>query len=222
MAAKIHAIYRGQPKTLHDDRGEWVSSIARERVDAPLEVFRGGLAGDRVAQPYHGSSDAAICLHLCDHYRFWNQQYGLHLRPGAFGENLVLDEVTEDEIFVGDIVRTGTALLQVSGPRIPCANLARHVGRSDWVKLTIQQNRTGFYARVLEPGTIRAGDAWTVEDRPNTIGSIPAINRCIYLNFDPDFARQVATLSGLGALWKQQFQERLEARQQHWSETIAN
>ncbi len=215
-------MYRGRPKTLHDERGAWVSSIARDCVETPLDVTHAGFTDDKVAQPYHGSSDAAICVHLCDHYRFWNDRYGLDLKPGSSGENLVLDEVTEEEIVVGDIVRTGTALLQVSGPRVPCANLARHIGRSDWVKLTIQQNRTGFYARVLEPGTISPGDPWTLEQRLNSMGSIPDINRCIYLDFNPDFARETANLTGLGEWWKQQFQERLEARQQHWTEAMSH
>jgi MOSC domain-containing protein YiiM len=64
MAAKIESVYRGQPKVLRDERGEWVSSIDRERVDVPFEVLSGGLLDDQVAQSYHGGADAAICVHL--------------------------------------------------------------------------------------------------------------------------------------------------------------
>lgn len=222
MIATIESLYRGKPKVLRDERGEWISSIDRERVDMPVEILSGGLQGDRVAQPYHGSPDAAICVHLCDHYRFWKERYGLNLTPGGIGENFVLNEITEDEIFVGDIVRTGGALLQVSGPRVPCANQARHVGRPDWVKLTITENRTGFYARVLEPGAVRPGDPWELKQRLNEFGSIPSINRCFYLDFDPNFARNVLTLSGLGDWWKQQFQEKLKGVQEHWSQTMSH
>ena len=221
MLAIIESVYRGQPKVLHDERGEWVSSIQRERVDAPIEVLKGMLSGDKVTQPYHGGADAAICVHLCDHYRFWRESYGVDLKPGGVGENFVLDGITEDEIFAGDIVRVGTALLQVSGPRVPCANQARHVGRSDWIKLTIRENRTGFYTRVLEPGTVRAGDVWQLEQRLNEIGSIPSINLCFYLDFDPEFARRALALRGLGDWWKQEFQEKLKVEQEHWSQAIS-
>ena len=222
MVAKIESVYRGQPKVLRDERGEWVSSIDRERVDLPFEVLSGGLLDDQVAQSYHGGADAAICVHLCDHYRFWNERYRLDLKPGGVGENFVLDGITEDEIFAGDIIRTGAALLQVSGPRVPCANQARHVGRSDWVKLTIRENRTGFYARVLEPGTVFPGDKWELERRLNEIGSITSINRCFYLDFEPNFARHALTLSGLGDWWKQQFREKLKGEQEHWSQAMSH
>ena len=90
----------------------------------------------------------------------------------------------------GDIVRIGTALAQVTGPRVPCANLARRIGRKDWVKLTIRENRTGFYMAVREPGIVQPGDPWHVEERFNPEGTIPAINRCLYLDFDPVFAHK--------------------------------
>jgi MOSC domain-containing protein YiiM len=222
MPATIESIYRGKPKLLHDDRGEWLSSIDRDPVEGPIEILREGLVGDKVAQPYHGSLNAAVCVHLHDHYRFWSERYGVPLKPGVFGENFTLGGITEDDIFAGDIVRTGTALLQVSGPRVPCANLARHVGRPDWVKLTIRENRSGFYTRVLEPGIVRPGDPWQLQQRLNETASIPSINRCFYLDFDPAAARHILTLNGLGDWWKEQFQEKLEARQEHWSQTLTD
>jgi MOSC domain-containing protein YiiM len=220
MSPVIQSIHVGGPKSLRDHRGEWISSIARDRVDGPIQVLSGGLEGDRVAQPYHGGSDAAICVHLSDHYRFWNERYGIHLNEGGLGENLVLDGITEDEVHAGDLVQIGTALVQVSGPRVPCANQARHVGVKDWVKLTIRENRTGFYLRVLQTGTIHAGNRWQLRERLNQLGAIPAINRCFYLDFSPATASEFARLNGLAEWWKQQFLEKMKYRDEHWSQTI--
>ena len=175
----------------------------------PIELRWNGLAGDRVAQTYHGGRDAAVCVHLSDHYRFWNEQYGMALSPGNMGENFVLDHITTDQVCVGDIVRVGAAVVQVSGPRIPCANLARRIGRADWVKLTVRENRTGFYLRVLEPGIVASGDAWEMQDRLNPDGSIPAINRCAFLDFDPAFAQQIVQMEGLDPGWQKIFDEKL-------------
>jgi MOSC domain-containing protein YiiM len=144
----------------------------------------------------------------------------MELRPGFFGENLTLDGATDDEVCVGDVVRVGSTVIQVSVPRIPCANLARRIGRKDWVKLTIRENRTGFYARILEPGTLQAGDEWNLVERPNPEGSILALNHCLYLQFDPSYAERVLQMQGLSDWWKEQVSERLTQRGTHWTASM--
>ncbi len=171
-----------------------------------------------MTQPYHGGPGAAVCVHLLDHYRFWNAKLGLGMAPGSMGENLTLDAILEEDVCAGDIVSVGTATFQVSGPRTPCANLARHLGQADWVKRTVLENRTGFYLRVLEPGQICVGDRWLLRNRLNPDASIPAINRCMYLDFSPESAKRFMQATGLADWWKQQLQEKLEARSRHWTE----
>jgi MOSC domain-containing protein YiiM len=216
----IHSIFIGQPKTITDERGTWRSSIYREPAHGPVQAQTGGLVGDKVTQPYHGGPDSAICVHLFDHYRFWNEHYGLDLKPGSVGENFTLDHITEDQVCAGDIVRVGTALVQVSGPRVPCANQARRIGRADWVKLTIAENRTGFYLRVLEPGMIQPRTGWNLQERVNPDGSIPALNRCMYLHFDSIYAHRISQMQGLGEWWKDQVREKQEQRGDHWTATM--
>jgi len=219
-SADIQAVFTGRPRSIVDEHGTWTSSIFRERVDGPVSVSLCGLAGDKVAQPYHGGPGAAICVHLADHYAFWNARYGMGLQAGFVGENITVEGITEDQICVGDRVRLGTATVQVSGPRVPCANLARRIGRLDWVKLTVLENRTGFYLRVLEPGMVQAGDSWVLEERVNYTGSIPAINRCMYLEFEPDFARAMLGMPGLEGWWKDQAREKLENCTGHWTSNM--
>lgn len=213
----VEAVFTGQPKSITDERGTWTSSILRDRVAGRVQVTLHGLAGDKVAQPYHGGPGAAICVHLNDHYSFWNTQYNMNLQAGSVGENVTLGDIAEDQVCVGDKVRLGTAIVQVSGPRVPCANLARRIGRSDWVKLTIRENRTGFYMRVLEPGAFQAGDPWIIEERVNHDGSIPAINRCMYLEFDASYASRMLEMSGLEAWWKDQARQKMEGSTEHWT-----
>jgi MOSC domain-containing protein YiiM len=220
--ATVQAVFTGQPKSITDERGTWTSSIFRNRADGPVPVSLQGFAGDKVAQPYHGGPGAAICVHLSDHYSFWNTQYRMNLQAGNVGENLTLGNIIEDQVCVGDQIRLGTALVQVSGPRVPCLNLARRIGRPDWVKLTIRENRTGFYLRVLEPGTLQTGDPWIIEERVNHEGSIPAINRCMYLKFDAAYAKKMLEMSGLESWWKDQAREKIEDRTGHWTSTMKN
>lgn len=218
--ATLEGIFVGGPKTQRDERGEWVSSIVRRRVDGRVSLGSEGFEGDKVTQPYHGGPEAAVCVHLADHYSFWREQYGVELPHGHLGENLVLTGMSEDEVHAGDIMRMGTALVQVSGPRVPCETQARRAGRVDWVKLTIRENRTGFYLRVLEAGVVQDQDRWVLKERLNEQGSIPAINRCLYLDFDRDVARNYSELPGLAEWWREQFRERLSRTSKHWSQEI--
>ncbi len=206
----VHSIYIGQPQTITDERGTWRSSIYRDLVTGPVELEIRGLVGDQVAASYHGSPDAAVCAHLLDHYRFWNTQYGMSLQAGNVGENFVLENVTEDEICIGDIYQVGTAILQVSCPRIPCDNQARRIGRSDWIKLTLKELRPGLYLRVLEPGMVQAGDEFRLEDRPNPDNNLVVFNHCWYHDFDPALAKKFAALPGLMIWWQERFAKKLK------------
>lgn len=221
MKPLVAAVFIGQPATLEDSRGRWQSSIRRTATSAPVEVTLEGLRGDRVTQPYHGSPGAAVCVHLLDHYRFWNAKFGLGLVPGGMGENLTLDGILESDVCAGDVIRVGTATFQVSGPRTPCANLARHIGHADWVKKTVLENRTGFYLRVLEPGRVCTGDHWLLQDRLNPCASISAINRCMYLDFNSESARHFIEAEGLADWWKQQFRDKLKTCEKHWTEGMS-
>ncbi|HEY1807612.1 MAG TPA: MOSC domain-containing protein [Acidobacteriaceae bacterium] len=220
--AVIEGVFVGTPKEITDSRGTWRSSIFRDRVTGPIAVATEGLAGDRVTQPCHGGPGAAVCVHPSAHYEFWNRTLGMQLAAGSVGENLTLRGLEDRDIFAGDIVRVGTALLEVSGPRIPCANQARRVGRTDWIQQTIRENRTGFYLRVLEPGILQQGDRWLLEERPNEDASITSINRCAYLVFDEAYARRILTMRGLEPWWKEQMQEKLSPEADHWTEMMAN
>ncbi|HUB28421.1 MAG TPA: MOSC domain-containing protein [Terracidiphilus sp.] len=197
-----------------------MTSIARRRASGAVYLSSDGFAQDKVAQPYHGGPDAAACVHLAEHYAFWREKHATELPHGHLGENLVLEGIEEAEICAGDVVRIGAALVQVSCPRIPCDTQARRAGRTDWVKLTIRENRTGFYLRVRESGEVEAGDRWLLQERPHERASIPALNRCLYLEFDPALAAEFAQMDGLADWWKGQFLEKLARTQEHWSDAI--
>lgn len=217
----IQGVFFGRPRTLHDEHGSWRSSIARQPADSPVQVERTGITGDKSTQRFHGGSDSALCVHLADHYSFWRERYEVDLHAGSVGENLTVAGLTEQEVAVGDIVRLGTVLAQVSGPRVPCATQARHVRRPDWVALTVRENRTGFYIRVLEPGTLQAGDAWLLQERINQDASISRINHCMYLHFDRAYAEQMREMPGLSEWWQELADKRMRTRKPHWMESAA-
>jgi MOSC domain-containing protein YiiM len=59
---------------------------------------------------------------------------------------------------VGDRLRAGSALLEVTKPRRPCFKLAAHMGIPEFPRLFLKSARSGWYARVVEEGDVGAGD----------------------------------------------------------------
>lgn len=204
----LSAVFIGGPKTLHDDRGTWQSSIARDRVTGPAHLETRGFVGDQATQSFHGSLETAVCIHSQTHYDFWNATLGMDLQPGAVGENLTFDTWDDSTICVGDILQIGTAQIQISAPRSPCENQARHVGRPDWVKQTLAELRTGIYARVLVPGAMQAGDGVHLHARPNPGLTVHALNACHYHRYDPELAARFMAADGLMEWWKERLRKK--------------
>ena len=71
----------------------------------------------------------------------------------------------------------GSAVLEVTGPRIPCATFAAWMGERAWVRRFTERGRTGAYLAVVEPGVVTAGDAVEVVDRPSHGITVPEVFR---------------------------------------------
>lgn len=197
---KIESVYIGKPKTYSGPEGVWCSTIYRNRFDGPIRLGFGGLEGDEVSnKEHHGWPTMAVCCHSLEHYTYWNNHLDLDLQPGGVGENWTLAHAPEDEICIMDVYDVGTAQVQVSKPRTPCQKQSKRVGRSDWVRLTIQELRTGFYLQVLREGMIKAGDVWRLVKRPYAGVSLKAVNRCVYKEYDPSIADQLNQIAELDA-----------------------
>jgi MOSC domain-containing protein YiiM len=212
---RIHTLLVGQPHTMTDMIGTWTSAIYRQPVSGPVALGLRGLAGDQVADTlHHGSAHQAVCCHPLAHYAYWTTVYELtdpaeQVGPGSVGENWTLSDMTEADVCVGDIYAVGGARVQVSGPRYPCVKQERKLGLPGFHKRTMETLRTGFYLRVLTPGTVQAGDGWTLEARPYADLTIQRINACGHQDFDPDFARAALAVPELAPTWRRIFRSKL-------------
>jgi MOSC domain-containing protein YiiM len=139
-----------------------------------------GFNGDfQVDKRFHGGPDKAVYLYPHEHYLPWQQELGLpELLPfGAFGENLTIEGLLEPEVRMGERFRIGSALVEVTKPRMPCVKLALKFGRPDMVRRMHQNERSGFYVSVIEEGAVEAGDEIErVLERPDR-PAIPEIFR---------------------------------------------
>lgn len=203
MTIAIYSIFVGQPQTIDDGTGSWRSSIYRELVEGPIELSERGLVGDQVTDTdNHGLPGyQQVCCHALEHYAYWNERLGMRLRPGNVGENWTLENGDESAICLEDVYRVGSATVQVSMPRVPCNKQARRIGRGDWVKLTIDELRTGFYLRVLEAGVVQAGDEWELVEREYPWATLRALNALVYRDENPESAERFLTIPKLHPDW---------------------
>lgn len=207
---KLLSLQIGRPETHGDShattagQGEWTSSIWKTAVTHPLTATVAGLQGDVQAdRRVHGGPDKAINAYPAQHLTAWAQELGLDLAPGAFGENFTLSAPTEDEVCIGDRFAVGTAVVQVSQPRQPCWKLGRRWAVPEFAALVQRTGRTGWYFRVLEPGTVQAGQVLELQDRPFPQWTITAANRIYYQRpRDPALARALADCAALATSWQ--------------------
>ena len=123
-----------------------------------------GIEGDGQADlKYHGGRDKAVYAYDLSYYDMWK-----NLLPewkdrmtnyGLFGENLTTSALPDEEVYIGDIFKIGTSVLQAIQPRFPCSKLNVRFQRSDVVNLFFQHQKNGIYFRVLEEGYIQKGDS---------------------------------------------------------------
>lgn len=138
------------------------SGIRKLPLAGPVAIGTRGIAADKqVNRTYHGYP--AMALHHFPHetYAWLRHHFGALPRlegPGNMGENLSTCGVTEHEVCIGDRFRFGSAVLEVTQPRQPCATIEQHLEVKGIVKALIASARTGWFYRVLEPGEAQAGD----------------------------------------------------------------
>jgi MOSC domain-containing protein YiiM len=166
----LRSVSVGQPAWLGKHRGQSITSgIRKSPVQiATVDVGRTNIAGDGQADlRVHGGPDKAIYCYPAEHLAWWRDEIGyagdgIH---APFGENLSVLGVDEQTACIGDIWRWGDATLQVSQPRWPCFKLRMHTGVSSMIKRFVASGRSGWYLRVLEPGSAPASGEMTVIER---------------------------------------------------------
>lgn len=173
-----------------------------------------GLHGDFIGdRRHHGGTDQAVYAVAAEELEYWAEVIGRPLPPGSFGENLTTVGLDVDGAIVGEVWRMGDAVtLQVTGPRIPCSTFARAIGEPQWVKRFTERGRTGAYLRVLEGGTIAAGDEISVERRPSHGIVVPLMFRA--LTTERSLMPRLAEIENLGAVGERELAEYLAAHPQ--------
>jgi MOSC domain-containing protein YiiM len=211
---RISSIQVGRPQELDGGGDPWVSAFFKTSVSGPVALAADNLAGDQQADlSCHGGRDKAVCCYSADHYPAWRRELADDgCGAGWFGENLTIEGQTEESVCLGDIYSAGTVRVEVSQPRGPCWKLGRRWRRLDMPKLARESGRTGWYVRVLTPGTLAAGDELILVARPYPRWTIDTVNRLTYAGEaarrELQRARQaLAECPALSAAWRERLEE---------------
>jgi MOSC domain-containing protein YiiM len=154
------------------------TAIDKRPVTGRVAVGELGLAGDRQCDTrHHGGPDRALYAYAGEDRAWWAAELDRAVPPGLFGENLATRGLDITNARIGERWRIGDpgrgVLVEVRLPRTPCENLSYRMDDPDFHKRIAATGRVGAYLRVLETGSIQAGDPIAVEDRPDhelTIG----------------------------------------------------
>src|ERR1700761_8248501 len=203
---RIASINIGQVREFPFAGGTLRTAFFKYPVDQEVEAGPLGLGGDEQADlTVHGGLDKAVYAYPGEHYASWERTLDQgKLPPGSFGENLTMQGLTEEQVYIGDTFAIGDALLQVTQPRSPCYKLQIRFDRPDAVALFVKKGHPGWYFSVLKAGSVSPGDSVTVVDRKQeaiTVADVWALS--FKLQADPVTLRQIEALDLLPAFWKE-------------------
>ncbi len=183
------------------------TAIFKEPVAGAVAIRELNLAGDLQADlRVHGGSEKAVYAYPAEHYDYWRKQLsGFSLSWGAFGENLTTEGLSEDTLCIGDLLRVGSAVLQVTQPRMPCYKLQLRFHRDDMIKRFLVSGRSGFYFSVIERGDVAAGSKVEILDRdPDGVMVTDILRLFLGQTHDPELLQRAINVTSLPENWRTQ------------------
>ncbi len=193
-------------KTVHT--AVWKAPVQGRRMVRRLNIDgdgQGDLAG-------HGGEHRAVFVYQIDSYRYWQAQLGRSdFSHGQFGENFTVDGLPDGEVCIGDRYRIGSAVFEVTQPRVTCYRVGIRMNEPQMAALLVSHARPGFYFRVIDEGEVEAGD----EIVPVTAGpermTVAEANALLYT---PGHSRsqleRAVRIPALSAGWRSAFQALLD------------
>jgi MOSC domain-containing protein YiiM len=140
----------------------WKSPVAG-RIAARGVNLEGDDQADRKA---HGGPDKSVYAYAIEDLRWWEEKLGRSLQYGEFGENLTTEGIAVNDALVGERWAIGTAVFEISEPRIPCWRLGVRMNDHLFPRRFTEALRPGTYLRIIVEGDVAAGDEIRVIDRP--------------------------------------------------------
>jgi ferredoxin-NADP reductase/MOSC domain-containing protein YiiM len=181
--ARLLSINVGRPREIAWSGKTVYTSVWKQPVEGRRLVRRLNVDGDAQGDlAGHGGEHRAVFVYQMDSYRYWQRELKRHdFTLGQFGENFTVEGLADNEVSIGDRFRIGTALFEVTQPRVTCYRVGMRMDEPRMAALLVAHRRPGFYFRVLEEGEVGAGDEIVkVAEDPERL-SVAAVDALLYL-----------------------------------------
>ncbi|OZI66367.1 MOSC and FAD-binding oxidoreductase domain-containing protein [Bordetella genomosp. 11] len=166
---------------------------------------QGDLAG-------HGGEQRAVLVYQVEAYRHWEAQLGRKdLVHGQFGENFTVEGLADAEVCIGDRYRIGTALFEVTQPRVTCYRVGIRMNEPRMPALLTASGLPGFYLRVLREGEVGPGDEIAKVGEATDRLTVAAVNALLYSPHHPrEQLERALRVDALSPGWRGSFKALLE------------
>ncbi len=227
LTARLLSVNVGHPREIAW-RGKTVyTSVWKQPVEGRRLVRRLNVDGDAQGDlAGHGGEHRAVFVYQMDSYRYWQRELKRDdFTLGQFGENFTGEGLSDNEVSIGDRFRIGTALFEVTQPRVTCYRVGMRMDEPRMASLLVAHRRPGFYFRVLEEGEVGAGDEIVkVAEDPERL-SVAAADALLYLpgpakeKLAKEELKRALRIAALSPGWKSSFEALLRQMMQPGSRT---
>lgn len=222
--ARLLSVNVGLPRDIAWQGKTVRTAVWKAPVQGPRVVRRLNIDGDGQGDlAGHGGEHRAVLVYQMESYRFWQSELGRNdFTYGQFGENFTVDGLPDREVCIGDRYRIGSALFEVTQPRVTCYRVGIRLNEPQMAALLVARGRPGFYLRVLEEGQVEAGDEIVqVATGPERM-TVSDIDALLYMpGHSHSEIERALRIPALSAGWRRSFQALL-AQEHGGSGTAGN
>src|SRR4051812_7063823 len=214
-AGTLVSVNVGLPKDVLWHGKSVFTGVYKEQVAGPRHAGRLNVDGDGQGDlGGHGGEQRAVFVYQLDSYRYWEHELERDdFVYGQFGENFTVEGLGDHEVCIGDRYRIGSASFEVTQPRVTCYRLGIRLDEPRMPALLVAHGRPGFYLRVLEEGTVCAGDSITKIAAGPEHMTVRSLNALLYVDPspDPEDLRRALRIRALSPGWQASMRALLDA-----------
>jgi len=213
--ARLLSVNVGLPRDI-EWKGRTVrTAVWKNPVGGRCRVGRLNLDGDGQGDlAGHGGEQRAVFVYQIESYLYWQQQLRREdFVHGQFGENFTIEGLPDDAVCIGDRYQIGSALFEVTQPRVTCYRVGIRMNEPRMPALLTSRGRPGFYLRVLREGEVGAGDEIVKVGEGKERMTVTEINALLY---SPDHPRDrlecALRIEALSPGWRASFEALLQSQ----------
>ncbi len=208
---RVLAVSVGRPRGFDYHGRPAKSAIWKAPVSGRVAVRGVNLDGDDQAdREAHGGPDKVVYAYAAEDARWWGGQIGRPIATAELGENLTTEGIGVNDALIGERWRIGTAVFEISEPRVPCWRLGVRMNDPKFIRLFTEALRPGAYMRIVAEGNVGAGDAIEPVSKPEHDLSIRDVFR-IYTK-DRDECARLIEVPQMSEAWRSWARDMIQHR----------